>query len=124
MLQAATGVLFVLLLAWVFVIGMRAVRTKKLAMIGLVPAGCSLGAFAWSVFSPEFDLAMRVATGSAAIAAGVAHGVWFSLVALPPRKVWLRMVLVPIGMWFGTFASLWFVLPYQGTTLKVFVAVL
>jgi hypothetical protein len=124
MLQAAAGVAFVLLLAWVFVIGLRAMRTKKLAMIGMVPAGCSLGAFAWSLFAPEVDLAMRVATGTAAIAAGVAHGVWFSLVPLPPRRVWLRIVLVPIGMWFGTFASLWFVLPYQGNTLKVFVAVL
>src|SRR5262245_53941751 len=98
MLQAAAGVFLVLVLGWVFVIGMRAMRTKKLAMIGMLPAGCSLGAFTWSLFTPEVELAMRIAAGMAAIAAGIAHGVWFSLVPLPARKAWLRMVLVPIGM--------------------------
>lgn len=124
MYPAALGVLVIALCLWVFVTGLRAVRTRKLSMIGLVPAGCSLGAFTWSLVAPEFELALRFAAGLAAIAAGMAHGVWFSLVALPAKKVWLRMVLVPLGMWFGTFASLWFVLPYEGTSLKIWVTVL
>jgi hypothetical protein len=115
---------FLALLVWVFVIGLKAARTRKLSMFGLVPAGCALGAFAWSAFVPAAEYVPRAAAGMAAIAAGLAHGVWFSLVALPRQKVWLRLVLVPIGMWCGTFLSLWFLLPDHQPVLRILIAVL
>jgi hypothetical protein len=89
---------FLALMVWVFVVGLKAARTRKLSMFGLVPAGCAVGAFAWSVFVPGFDYVPRVAAGMAAIAAGIAHGVWFSLVALPARTVWLRLLIVPVDV--------------------------
>jgi endogenous inhibitor of DNA gyrase (YacG/DUF329 family) len=121
---ALIAIPFLALLVWVFVIGLKAARTRKLSMFGLVPAGCAMGAFAWSAFVPSVEYVPRAAAGLAAIAAGLAHGVWFSLVALPAQKVWLRLVLVPIGMWCGTFTSLWFLLPNERFTVKVLVAVL
>lgn len=124
MLPSIFGIVLTAVFATVFVVGLRAARTRKLSMIGLVPAGCSLGAFVWSLSAPEVELAVRFAAGSAAVAAGLAHGVWFSLVALPAKRVWLRMVAVPLGMWFGTFASLWFLFPVENASLKLFVGVL
>ncbi len=124
MLQATLGTAFIALLLWVFVIGLRAARTRKLSMIGLVPAGCSFGALLWSAIAPEFDIAGRLAGGLLAIATGLAHNVAFSLIALPAKRVWLRMVLVPLGMWFGTFASLWLVMPSSSFALQSAVLVL
>lgn len=124
MWPALLGVPILALCLWACVIGLRAARTRKLALIGLVPAGCSLGAFVWSTMAPDVDLALRVASGAAAIAAGLAHGIWFSLVALPARRVWLRIVFVPLGMWCGTFASLWLVVPYENASLRLWVAAL
>lgn len=124
MLPSILGTVLIAVFVSVFVVGLRAARTRKLSMIGLVPAGCSLGAFVWSWFTPEVEMATRFAAGSAAVAAGLAHGVWFSLVALPAKRVWLRMIAVPLGMWFGTFASLWFLFPYENASLKLFVGVL
>ncbi len=98
--------------------GLHAARTRKLAILGLLPASCSFGAFAWTAFDPRPDLLVRVAPALGAVSAGLAHAVTFSLVALPLRKVWLRMILVPLGMWTGTFAALWFVVPQQNPTLK------
>lgn len=104
--------------------GLEAARTRKLAVLGLVPAGCSFGAFAWTVFDPRPEILSRVAPALGAISAGLAHAVAFSLVALPPRKVWLRMVLVPLGLWTGTFLALWIVVPQHNLALKVLVLTL
>lgn len=124
MTPALIAVPILALLVWVFVIGLKAARTRKLSMFGLVPAGCAMGAFAWSAFVPQSEFVPRAAAGLAAMAAGIAHGVWFSLVPLPAHRVWLRLLLVPIGMWCGTFASMWFLLPQEQITVKVLVAVL
>ena len=102
----------------IFLFGLQAARTRKLAILGFVPAGCSFCVFAWSVFDPRPELATRFAPALGAISAGLAHAVTFSLVALPRRKVWLRMVLVPLGLWTGTFTALWLVLPEQNSILK------
>jgi hypothetical protein len=124
MIASLIAIPLLALMVWIFVIGLKAARTRKLSMFGLVPAGCAMGAFAWSAFAPSVEYAPRAAAGLAAIAAGIAHGVWFSIVALPAQKVWLRLLLVPIGMWCGTFTSMWFILPDEQLTVKIFVTVL
>ena len=43
------GIPLVASIAVVLAIGLRAPRTRKLAMVGLVPAGSALGACAWSL---------------------------------------------------------------------------
>src|SRR5207247_10945092 len=52
------------------------------------------------------------------------HAVAFSLVPLPPRRVWLRMLIVPLGLWTGTFAAFWFVLPQASRGLEALLLVL
>src|SRR5207249_1321402 len=42
----------------------------------------------------------------------------------PAKRVWMRMVVIPLGVWFGTFASLWFVMPSAGFALQSAVLVL
>lgn len=102
------GCVMIALIVGVLVVGLRAPRTRKLAMVGLVPAGSAFGAFAWSTLAGHPESALRIAAGLTAIAGGLAHGVWFSITALPAKRVWMRMPLIPLGMWCGTFASLWF----------------
>jgi len=108
----------------VFLHGLSAMRTRKLAILGLVPAACSFGAFAWTAFDPRPEILARIAPALGAISAGLAHAVTFSLVALPPRKVWLRMILVPLGLWAGTFAALWLVVPQHNLTHKAILLLL
>ena len=67
---------------------------------------------------------MRIAQCLAALSAGFAHAVAFSLVALPARRVWMRLVFVPIGLWTGTFAALWLVWPFENVSLRIFLGVL
>jgi predicted RNA-binding Zn-ribbon protein involved in translation (DUF1610 family) len=98
-------------------VGLRAARTRVLALWGLVPAGCTLGAGALAAFTGPTDLAARVALSTVSMAAGIAHGVVFSVVALPPSRAWTRILLVPMGMWTGTFAAMWFAFPYRPTAL-------
>jgi hypothetical protein len=107
--------LVVAILLW----GLRARRTRRLALLGLVPAGAALGAFLWSWLHPEAELVLRIAMGLAAVALGLAHAVAASLVALPPRRVWMRMTFVPVGLWAGTLAGLWLVMPVPGAVLEV-----
>lgn len=118
MLPALLGILITALVACVLNVGLRAPRTRKLAMIGLLPAGCAFGAFVWSVFGADSGLGLRLGSGLASIAAGLAHAVWFSITALPSRRVWLRMILIPLGAWCGTFASLWFLWHQAGDSVR------
>lgn len=99
--------------------GLRARRSRRLALLGLVPAGAALGAFLWGWLNPEAELVLRIAMGLAALSLGLAHAVAASLVALPPRRVWLRMTFVPVGLWAGTLAGLWLVMPVPGPVLEV-----
>lgn len=108
----------------VLVVGLRAPRTRILAMIGLVPAGCALGAFAWSFAAVDPAFATRLGAGLTAITAGIAHGVGFSILPLPARRATWRFVLVPLGMWCGTFASIWFFFDYRGIGLVIPLGVL
>jgi len=118
------GMVFAAVAIRILLQGVYAARTRKLAFFGLLPATCSFGAFAWTAFDPRPDVLARIAPSLGAVSAGLAHGVVFSLVALPPRRVWLRMILVPLGMWTGTFAALWFVVPQHTLALKVILLVL
>lgn len=118
MLPALLGILISALVAGVLVVGLRAPRTRKLAMIGLLPAGCAFGAFGWAAFAPDAVLGLRMGAGLAAIAAGVAHAVCFSILPLPVKRVWMRMILIPIGAWCGTFASLWFFWHQAGDSVR------
>jgi len=102
----------------IFFFGIHASRTRSLAILGLFPAAGTFGAFAWTVFDPRPEILSRIAPALGAISAGLAHAVTFSLVAMPPRKVWLRMVLVPLGIWTGTFAALWMIVPQPSPALK------
>jgi endogenous inhibitor of DNA gyrase (YacG/DUF329 family) len=113
------GMLITAVALRILIHGLEPARTRKLALLGLVPAGCSFGAFAWTAFDPRPEVLARVAPALGAVSAGLAHAVTFSLVALPPRKVWLRMILVPSGLWAGTFAALWIVVPQHSLALKV-----
>lgn len=97
----------------VLVVGLSAPRTRRLAMIGLVGAGTAAG-FAIAALARGGTRAHDVAAGLAAITAGLAHGVGFSLVPLPAGRTSWRFVLVPLGMWCGTFASIWFFYGYAG----------
>jgi len=108
----------------IFLHGLNATRTRKLAILGFVPASCSFGAFAWTAFDPRPELLVRIAPALGAISAGLAHAVTFSLVVLPPRKVWLRMILVPLGIWTGTFAALWIIVPEHNLAMKTILLVL
>lgn len=124
MIEALSGSLLLALQVGVFVAGLRAPRTRKLALFGLVPAGCSLGALLWWAFGHDSEFIARVAAGLGAISAGLAHGVVFSLVPLSAGRAWLRMILVPLGMWCGTFTSLWFFWPAAGASVLAPLAVL
>jgi predicted RNA-binding Zn-ribbon protein involved in translation (DUF1610 family) len=116
--RSLIGIVVVALAALVLVAGLRAPRTRKLAMVGLVPAGSAFGAFVWSLFAVDPGFSLRLAAGLAAIAGGTAHGVWFSITALAAKRVWLRMILIPLGMWCGTFASLWFLWHEAGDSVR------
>lgn len=116
--RAFLGIAVVVLAALILVVGLRAPRTRKLALVGLVPAGSAFGAFAWSLFTAQPETSLRIASGLAAIAGGLAHGVWFSITALSSKRVWLRMILTPLGMWCGTFASLWFLWHEAGDSVR------
>jgi hypothetical protein len=118
MIGALVGMIVAAVAVRIFLFGLQAARTRKLAILGFVPAGCSFGLYAWTMFDPRPELLSRIAPALGAVSAGLAHAVTFSLVALPPRKVWLRMVLVPLGLWTGTFTALWLVLPEQNLILK------
>src|SRR6187399_2465902 len=118
MFGALVGMIVAAVAMRIFLFGLQATRTRKLALLGFLPAGSAFSVFAWTMFDPRPELLARVAPALGAISAGLAHAVTFSLVALPPRKVWLRMVLVPLGMWTGTFTALWLVLPEQNLVLK------
>ncbi|MBL8857019.1 MAG: hypothetical protein JNL28_00735 [Planctomycetes bacterium] len=124
MLPALLGILISALVASVLVVGLRAPRTRKLAMIGLLPAGCGFGAFAWSAFAPDAAPGLRMGAGLAAIAAGIAHAVCFSILPLPAKRVWMRLILIPIGAWCGTFASLWFLWHQAGDSVRAPLVVL
>ncbi len=119
MLQLALGIPAIAGMLWIFVSGMAAPRTKKLAIFGMVPAGCAFGALLWSAINPEVELVARFAASLAAIAGGAAHAVWVSTLALPRQRVWLRLLFVPMGLWAGATLSLWFVLPTRGAILEV-----
>lgn len=118
-----------LALAVVFVVGVRAARTRVLSMCGFASVGCALGATGWWasvgggapatwLATPSAgEVATRVAFATLSIAAGLAHGVVFSIAALPAAKTWTRLVLVPLGMWTGTFAAMWFAVPFAGAFL-------
>ncbi|MDZ4775092.1 MAG: hypothetical protein SGI72_18390 [Planctomycetota bacterium] len=106
--RALFGIVIVSLVAYVLFVGIRAPRTRKLALLALVPAGAAFGAFAWSMLAKQPESSLRIGSGLTAIAGGMAHGVWFSLTALSAKRAWLRLILIPLGMWCGTFASLWF----------------
>ncbi len=123
MLRAIAGSVLIAVSLWVFVLGLRAARTRKLAILGLMPASCSLGAFVWTALGQELDIVVRTAQGLTALTIGLAQAVGFSLVALPAERVWLRMVFVPVVLWAGTFAALWFVLPEHGVGLQIALAV-
>ena len=118
MVGALIGMIVAAVAVRIFMFGLQAARTRNLSILGLVPAGCSFGAFAWSMFDPRPDLLARLAPALGAISAGLAHAVTFSIVALPPGKVWLRMILIPLGMWTGTFIALWLILPEQNLLLN------
>jgi predicted RNA-binding Zn-ribbon protein involved in translation (DUF1610 family) len=74
--------------------------------------------------APEIDLVARSAECLLAMATGLAHGVAFSLIALPAKRVWMRMLIVPLGMWCGTFTALWIIVPEGGFALRTLVLVL
>ncbi len=118
MLQLALGMPAIAGMLWIFVSGLSAPRTKKLAIFGMVPAGSAFGALLWSALNPEVPLVARFAASLAAIAGGIAHAVWVSTLALPRQKVWLRLLFVPMGLWAGATLSLWFVLPESGVILE------
>lgn len=124
MLGTLIGMIVAAVAVRVFIAGLEAARTRKLAVLGFFPAGFSFGAFAWTAFDPSAEFTARVAQALGAISAGLAHAVTFSVVALPARRVWMRMVLVPLGIWTGTFAAFWFVMPASTTTLDVALLVL
>ncbi len=107
-----------LVLVGVLVMGLRAARTRVLALWGLIPTGCTLGASTWALVSGPSDLAVRITLAMVSMAAGIAHGVVFSIVALPRTRTWLRMVCVPLGMWTGTFAAMWFTIPYESDLIR------
>jgi hypothetical protein len=67
---------------------------------------------------------VRTAQSLAALSVGMAQAVAFSLVALPARHVWLRMVFVPAGLWTGTVAALWFLIPESSLFLRIALIVL
>ena len=118
MLQVVLGVPAIAGMLWIFVSGLSAPRTRKLAIFGMIPAGCAFGALLWSALNPEVELVARFAASLAAIAGGSAHAVWVSTLALPRQKVWLRLLFVPMGLWAGATLSLWFVLPESGVILE------
>lgn len=124
MLQALAGMVLIAVALWVFALGLKAARTRKLAILGMLPASCSLGAFLWIAVGENVDSVVRVAQGLTALSIGMAQAVVFSLIALPAGRVWLRLVFVPVGLWTGTFAALWFVLPERGFVLKLGLVVL
>jgi predicted RNA-binding Zn-ribbon protein involved in translation (DUF1610 family) len=118
------GIPAIAVMLWIFVTGLSAPRTRKLALFGMVPAGCAFGALLWSALNPEVALVARFAASLAAIAGGTAHAVWVSILALPRNKVWLRLLFVPMGLWAGATLSLWFVLPASGIVLEVCLLIL
>jgi predicted RNA-binding Zn-ribbon protein involved in translation (DUF1610 family) len=124
MWRSSLGFLVIAAAMWIFVVGLRAARTRTLAMLGMVPAGCAMGAFTWLAVYSEVDVVVRIAQCLAALSAGFAHAVAFSLVALPRRRVWMRLVFVPIGLWTGTFAALWLVWPFESVSLRILLGLL
>jgi transcription elongation factor Elf1 len=117
MVPIVLSALAALVLVAVLSAGLRAARTRTLALWGLIPAGCTLGAGVLAVLTGPTDLAARIALSTVSMAAGIAHGVVFSVVALPARRTWLRTLFVPVGMWTGTFAAMWFAIPYHTSML-------
>jgi hypothetical protein len=101
MLQLSLGIPAIAGMLWIFVSGLAAPRTKKLAIFGMIPAGCAFGALLWSAINPEVELVARFAASLAAIAGGAAHAVWVSTLALPRQRVWMRLLFVPMGLWAG-----------------------
>jgi hypothetical protein len=124
MLQSIFGILFTAVVIAVLVQGVRAARTRNLAIVGFLPSACALGAFGWALFARDTEHLMRIAQTTAAVAAGMAHSVIFSLVALPRRWVWMRILLSTVGMWAGTFLALWVVVPESNSMLTVLVTLL
>ncbi len=109
-------------LAAIFYVGLRAARTRILSLCGFASVGVALGATGWWATSGVFssgltELATRIAFSTLSIAAGIAHGVVFSITALPAARTWTRMLLVPLGMWTGTFIAMWFAIPLGGAVL-------
>ena len=113
-----------IVLAVVFAIGLRAARTRTLSLFGFASVGCSLGAVGWSAASGPSDASLRIALSTLSMAAGMAHGVVFSIAALPAARTWTRLLLVPLGMWTGTFLAMWFAVPYRGEVLRWLVILL
>jgi len=101
----------------VFVIGLRAARTRVISVCGLASVGCAIGASGFWAASGASELTTRVALSTLSIAGGLAHGVVFSIAALPKGKTWTRLLLVPLGMWTGTFTAMWFAVPIGNAVL-------
>jgi predicted RNA-binding Zn-ribbon protein involved in translation (DUF1610 family) len=124
MWSSSVGFLVIAAAMSIFVVGLRAARTRTMAMLGMVPAGCAMGAFTWLAVYTEVDVVVRIAQCLAALAVGFAHAVAFSLVALPARRVWMRLVFVPVGLWTGTFAALWLAWPFESVSLRILLGLL
>jgi hypothetical protein len=121
-LHASIALTLLALVVAILIYGLRARRTRTLALFGFVPAGAATGAIAWSWLHPEADLVARTALGLTAVSLGLAHVVAASIAALPPRAVWLRMVFLPFGLWTGTLAGLWLLMPQAGKVLELSLA--
>ena len=124
MTSVLIGIAVLLIALAIFVRGLRARRTRHLSMLGMVPAGCAAGAFAWVLLHPDERDLPRIAEALTALSVGLAHAVAVSRVPLPAERVWLRMVYVPVGLWAGTLAALWLVSAERSTVLEVMLGVL
>jgi hypothetical protein len=124
MLPVVVGLLVLGVVLAIFVHGVRARRTRQLAMLGMVPAGAAAGAFAWTALNPDVEIVLRIAQALTALSIGLAHAVLVSRVPLPAERVWLRMIYVPVGLWAGTLAALWLWTPGRSVGLEIALGVL
>lgn len=123
-LQSSFGVLFSLLCLAVLVVGLRASRTRKFAIVGFFPGLYALSMFAWSFVAEDKTSPVRFGQSVGALAAGFAHVVVYSLVALPKKLVTWRIGLAMLGLWSGTFVAYWVLIPDPATWLQAVVAIL
>jgi hypothetical protein len=108
MLPELGSLVLLSIITWILLRGLGARRARNFAVLGLVFAGLSCGAWLSVLAMEPLDWVRRVAGSLTALTAGQTQLVWVSTLALPRNKVWLRVLAAPLSVWAGT--SLAFVL--------------